>query len=87
MGVYTFDQAVTDYGPPDKSAKLSDGSTVAEWVTERSEYIVTQQPYIYGPGYYGPIWTGYSTTYFPAHFLRLTFSTDGRLKAWKQFSK
>lgn len=29
---YTFDQAVTELGPPDKQAKLSDGKTVAEWV-------------------------------------------------------
>ena len=25
VGNYTYDQAVMDFGPPDKSAKLSDG--------------------------------------------------------------
>jgi hypothetical protein len=91
-GVHTYDQAVMDYGPPERLAKLSDGSTVAEWMTERGEVIVTPGPYIYGPpyygrGYYGPMAGGYSTTYFPTQFLRLIFSSDGRLKAWKEFSK
>ena len=29
-------QAVGELGPPDKQAKLSDGKTVAEWITRRS---------------------------------------------------
>ncbi|MCU0782544.1 MAG: hypothetical protein MUF81_00575 [Verrucomicrobia bacterium] len=33
---YTYDQAVAEMGPPDKQAKLSDGATVAEWITHRS---------------------------------------------------
>src|SRR5580692_3581299 len=33
IGTYTYDQAVTDLGPPDKQAKLDDGKTVAEWIT------------------------------------------------------
>jgi hypothetical protein len=85
VGVYTYDQAVTDYGPPDRSAKLSDGTTVAQWMTDRGEVIVTPQPYVYGPADYGPV--GYSTTYFPAQYLQLTFSADGKLKAWKRISK
>jgi len=32
---YTFDPAITELGPPDKQARLSDGKTVAEWVTGR----------------------------------------------------
>ena len=35
VGVYTYDQAVTDYGPPDRQAKLTDGKTVAKWITHR----------------------------------------------------
>jgi hypothetical protein len=35
-----------DYGPPGRLAKLSGGSTVAEWMTERGEVIVTPGPYI-----------------------------------------
>jgi hypothetical protein len=36
VGSYTYDQAVAEMGPPDKQAKLSDGTTVAEWITHRS---------------------------------------------------
>ena len=36
VGNYTYDQAVAELGPPDKQAKLSDGATVAEWITHRS---------------------------------------------------
>ncbi len=35
IGTYTYDQAVSDLGPPDKSAKLTDGTIVAEWLTRR----------------------------------------------------
>ena len=35
IGAYTFDQAIPELGPPDKQARLSDGKTVAEWVTGR----------------------------------------------------
>jgi len=88
VGVYTYDQAVTDYGPPDKYTKLSDGSMVAEWMVHRSSVVTTPGPYYYGPGfYYGPGGQGYSTTYFPARFLRLTFSPNGKLTAWKEYSK
>jgi hypothetical protein len=87
VGVYSYDQAVTDYGPPDRSAKLSDGTTVAQWMTARGQTIVTPQPYIYGPGYYGPVMTTYTTTSFPAEYLQLTFAPDGKLKAWKRISK
>lgn len=97
IGIYTYDQAVMDYGPPVSLTSLSDGSTVAEWMTERGTVLVTPGPYVYGPGfysprgfyygYYGPGGMGYSTTYFPAHFIRLEFGADHRLKAWKEFSK
>lgn len=89
VGVYTYDQAVTDYGPPDRYSKLSNGSMVAEWMLERGAVVTTPGPGpYYGPGYYyGPGWTGSSTTYFPGKFLRLTFSPDHKLTAWKEYSK
>jgi hypothetical protein len=87
VGIYTYDQSVKDYGPPDKFAKLSDGTTVAEWLLRRGEIIETPEPAFYPPGYFGPIWQGYSTTSFPARFLRLTFGADGKLLAEKEFSK
>jgi hypothetical protein len=32
VGHYTYDHAVAELGPPDKTATLSDGSMVADWV-------------------------------------------------------
>ena len=88
VGIYTYDQAVMDYGPPMAFATLSDRSTVAEWMIERGAVVATPSPYMYGPGYWGPVGGGYYyPTYFPARFLRLTFTPDGKLKAWKQYSK
>ena len=52
VGNYTFDQTVTELGPPDRSAKLSDGSVVAEWLTRRGNpggY--SSFGYGYGPGF------------------------------------
>ncbi len=88
VGVYTYDQSVMDYGPPDKAATLKDGTIVAEWITQRGAVVVSPGPYYYGPGYVGPVAPVYPTTsYFPARFLRLTFSANGKLQAWKEFSK
>lgn len=82
VGNYTFDQAVQDYGPPAKQAKLTDGSIVAEWQT-RHGYAQTYYPpapgYRHRYSYSVPV-----TTYSPDAFLRLTFGPDGVLRAWKK---
>ncbi len=94
IGSYTYDQAVTDYGPPDKSAELSDGSKVVEWMTRPGSYRVDTfgygyygrpyRPYGYYPGYaMGP----YDVSRTPDQFLRLIFDPDGRLKGFNQYSK
>jgi len=97
VGVYTYDQAVVELGPPDKSAKLSDGSTVAEWMTRRGS--PRSSGWVYGSGYYGAYspyrpyryaYGGpafYSETGTPDSFLRLTFGADGRLQDWKKGSR
>src|SRR5262245_26370868 len=36
VGTFTYDQAVAELGVPDRTAKLSDGSTIAEWVKHSS---------------------------------------------------
>jgi len=81
VGTYSFDQAVKDMGPPDKSAPLSDGSRVAEWL-------------MYKGGTYGSSSTmrgswvqSYYETPSPDTFLRLTFDSQGALQAWKRVSK
>jgi hypothetical protein len=83
VGHYTYEQAVTDLGPPDKEAKLADGTLVAEWLTNRG-YAYT---YV-SPGPYGLFYPGYVNTYTtPSQFLRLTFGSNGQLTAWKKLYK
>jgi len=89
-GNYTLDQAVIEFGPPDKQARLQDGTVVAEWLTRRGY----RQAYPMG-GYYGywspwncgPFYPTYIDSYSPDYFLRLTFGPDGKLKTWKKFAK
>ena len=83
VGHYTYEQAVLDMGPPEKEAKLADGTIVAEWLLNRSA------TYAYGtPSPYGPYSSGYISTYTtPSRFLRLTFGPNGQLTAWKKLYK
>lgn len=87
VGNYTYDQAVVEHGPPDKYAKLSDGTIVAEWLARRG-YTYAYAPFGYGcyPWYHGGFYSSYLDTYSsPDYFLRLIFAPDSRLKAWKNF--
>ena len=90
VGNYTFDQAVTEIGPPDKQARLTDGTVVAEWLTRRGyhEIYPTSGFAYYGhPRYYRPFPPTYLDSDTPDFFLRLTFAPDGRLQSWKKFSR
>ena len=84
IGSYNFDQAVTELGPPDKQAKLSDGKTVAQWITHREG----GTSFSVGTGFYGgntgvgvgqTVGTGYSD-----RVLTLTFGTNNVLAAWSK---
>lgn len=87
VGNYTYDQAVMELGPPDKSAKLTDGTVVADWLTHHAQTIVAPEPYFAPPGcYYGSFTPMYSETYVPARYLRLTFGADGKLKKWRDLA-
>jgi hypothetical protein len=93
VGVLTYDDAVLELGPPDKSAKLSDDTVVAEWLVRRGGY----QVHGYGYGYYGHPYRPYRypsgfypggsdyVTKSPDRNLRLTFDPGGTLKNWKEF--
>jgi len=84
VGTYTFDQAVTELGPPDKETTLSDGKLVAQWVTHRyggSSFSV-------GTGFYtGPVGVGVGQTTgsaYPDKILTLTFGTNQVLAAYSK---
>lgn len=96
VGSYTFDQAVMEMGPPDKSATLSDGSKVTEWLTRRGDYGV--HSFGYGYGYHGRPYRPYGfysgfaygpseVSRFPDRYIRLVFDPEGKLKAWKDISR
>lgn len=90
VGNYTFDQAIAEIGPPDKQARLTDGSTVAEWLTRRGyrEVYPVGAYHFHGPyHHYYPYRATYVDSYSPDYFLRLTFGPDGRLTAWKKLTR
>jgi hypothetical protein len=87
VGNYTYDQALLEFGPPDKAAKTSNGILVAEWLTSRG----------YSGGYYPSYFYGYYHYYYhpvqfydppsPDRYMRMTFDADGILKSWKRLWK
>ena len=93
MGSYTYDQAITELGPPERSAKLSDGSTVAEWLASRglrtgfvSGGFANYGPYYGHRGFYGgPMFITESAS--PDAYLRLTFDAEGKLVAWRNVNR
>jgi hypothetical protein len=88
VGNFTYDQAVTELGPPDKQAKLSDGKTVAEWITHHGggSGLSIGTGFFSGGGGSGvgvgagqSIGSGYSDK-----ILKLTFGPDHELAAWSK---
>lgn len=83
VGHYTFDQAVMDYGPPDKQAKLSDGRRVAEWISRyyNGSSIAVGTGFWGYPGSVGIVQT--TPNYYESK-LRLTFTTNNFLAGWSK---
>lgn len=86
IGTYSYDDAIRELGPPDKSAKLSDGSTVADWLTSRGGRTVTSYGRYHYP--YGAYGMGPNVVVvdppMPDRFLRLTFDPQGKLASWQR---
>ncbi len=81
VGHYSYDEAVTELGVPDRSATLSDGTTVCEWLTARGTGYGT---FHYFPG--SRLQT-YDVSQFPDRYLRLVFGPDKRLAKAEKFSR
>jgi hypothetical protein len=82
VGAYTFDQAVSEFGPPDKQTKVGDGKNVVEWITYRSTAtgFNADMNYVNGPAGAGAaqsVGKNYSD-----RVLKLTFGPDGKLVSW-----
>ena len=88
VGSYTYDQAVTDLGPPDKQAKLTDGQTVAEWITRRSNGgLSIGTGFFSGGGGGGGMGVGVGQSVgsgYSEKTLKLTFGTNNVLTAWSK---
>ena len=81
IGSYTFDEAVSELGVPERQATLSDGSVVAEWLTGRGG--------AYGHTHYSPGWRfqTYDIYEMPDQYLRLVFGPDKTLARAGNFSR
>ena|SRR5437016_4061294 len=83
VGNYTYDEAVAELGPPDKSAKLSDGKTVAEWVQRRRGGGFSVGFGVGSYGSHGGVGVGQSVGVGPGDkVLRLVFGPDNKLESW-----
>jgi len=84
VGNYTYDQAVQELGPPDKTAKLTDGTTVAEWVTghHSSGTGLSIGTGVFGGGGGVGVSQGISSGNSYDSVLKLTFTVDGKLASW-----
>ena len=84
VGSYAYDEAVAEMGPPDKSAKLSDGSTVAEWFIKHGSSV----SFGVGTGFYSrgtSVGVGQTVGTAPSgEYLRLTFGADSKLTTWER---
>jgi hypothetical protein len=82
LGVYTYDQAVLELGPPDRATQLSDGTTVAEWFGRPGAGV----SFGVGTGFYGGgTGVGVGQTVSPGRsvpVLRLIFDPEGYLASW-----
>jgi len=82
IGVFTYDDAVLEMGPPDKMTEISTGR-VADWVTGRDRGPTVS----FGVGSYGGrggvgVGTGTGGR-ITENFLRLTFDERDKLVTWE----
>lgn len=87
IGTYSRDDAVREFGPPDKSATLTDGTLVADWLESRGMQTATAYPGSWR-SYGRRGWAGPGLVVMdppaPDRFLRLTFDPQGKLASWKR---
>ena len=81
VGHFTFDQAVTELGPPDKQAKTPDGKTVAEWTASRNGG-ASSNPGNTASGGHGAAADQSVGSADQLKITRLTFDAAGKLVSW-----
>ena len=84
VGSFTYDLAVAEMGPPDKSAKLSDGKTVAEWI-KRSSGGMSFGVGMGSFGSHGGVGVGQTVgSGYEDKVLRVVFDPDNKLLSWSR---
>jgi hypothetical protein len=81
VGQYSYDDAISELGVPDRQATLSDGSVVGEWLQHRGG--------AYGTTHFSR-WSrfhSYDVHEFPDRYLRLTFGPDKLLQRAGSFAR
>ena len=81
IGHYTYDDAVSEFGPPDKMARLTDGKLVADWITRYNN----GSTMFIGSGFSGRGGGGFVQAVGPSTYvdiLRLSFDSHYVLCAW-----
>ena len=84
VGNFSFDDALRELGPPAGSIQMQDGSKVVDWFLKPGP----QLSFGLGTGAYGSsggMSVGQSVNIpTPGHYLRLTFTPDGKLQRWEK---
>ena len=84
VGTYTYDQAVAELGVPDRTAKLSDGKTIAEWIKGSGG------GFSFGigtgiSGRHGGVGVGQAISTGPGdRVFRLVFDPENKLVSWSR---
>ena len=83
VGNYTYVQAVTELGPPNRQVKLSDGKVESKWFIQPP----VSPRFNSGMSYYGNHGFGAGQAIgsgLNSQMLQLTFGADGKLAAWSK---
>ncbi len=80
VGNLTYEQAVTELGPPNKTNSVTDGGLIAQWVTGRT----TGNAFNAADDASSGPFVGYHPTLsrLPSHVLALEFGPDHKLVQW-----
>lgn len=81
VGQYSFDDAINELGVPDRSATLSDGTIVAEWLRSRGGAYGTYNRFGYSR------FETYNINQMPDSYLRLVFGPDRKLVRTEKFAR
>lgn len=80
VGSLTYEQAVTELGPPNKTNSVTDGGMIAQWVTGRT----TGSAFNAADDVSSGPFAGYraNASRMPGHVLALEFGPDHKLVQW-----